>query len=161
RAGERPLRGHQRQHVRVWRPRVCAQQKVPNRESDGATRRVGARPHPCRRRWETRHLLVDQSLQGRGPACRASHAGGGETGWVMMEHRGMIIRGENLSGTRKIKGWSPRLNKEGERGGLPYPDLAGTKRVLDVTAAFPADPKEHANAMIPYIAQCLRNKDLK
>lgn len=79
----------------------------------------------------------------------------------MIEHQGLIIIGENLNATRKIKGSSPRLIKEGERRGLPYTDLAGTKRVLDVTEVFPADPKEHANAMIPYIAQCLRNKDLK
>jgi len=79
----------------------------------------------------------------------------------MIEHQGLIIIGENLNATRKIKGSSPRLIKEGERRGLPYTDLSGTKRVLDVTDAFPADPKEHANAMIPYIAQCLRNKDLK
>jgi cobalamin-dependent methionine synthase I len=78
----------------------------------------------------------------------------------MIEHRGIIVIGENLNTTRKIKGSSPRILKEGDRRGLPYTDLSGTKRMLDLTDAFPPDPKEHANAMIPYIAQCLRNKDL-
>ena len=78
----------------------------------------------------------------------------------MIEHQGLIIIGENLNATRKIKGSSPRILKEGDQRGLPYTDLSGVKRVLDLTEAFPADPKEHANAMIPYVAQCLRNKDL-
>lgn len=79
----------------------------------------------------------------------------------MIEHQGLIIISENLNATRKIKGSSPRILKEGDRRGLPYTDLSGAKRVLDLTDAFPSDPREHANAMIPYVAQCLRNKDLK
>lgn len=78
----------------------------------------------------------------------------------MIEHQGLIIIGENLNATRKIKGSSPRLVRDGDRHGLPYTDLGGTQRVLDLTEAFPADPKEHANALIPYIAQCFRHKDL-
>lgn len=79
----------------------------------------------------------------------------------MIEHRGLIIIGENLNATRKIKGSSPRIVKEGDKRGLPYTDLSGTKRVLDITEGFPANPEEHANAMIPYIALCFRNKDLR
>jgi cobalamin-dependent methionine synthase I len=78
----------------------------------------------------------------------------------MIEHQGLIIIGENLNATRKIKGSSPRILKDGERRGLPYVEPSGAKRVLDLTDAFPADPGEHANAMIPYVAQCFRNKDL-
>ena len=79
----------------------------------------------------------------------------------MIEHQGLIVIGENLNATRKIKGSSPRLLKDGDKRGLGYTDLSGTKRVLDLTDAFPEDPKEHANAMIPYVGQCFRNKDLK
>ena len=79
----------------------------------------------------------------------------------MIEHEGLIVIGENLNATRKIKGSSPRIIKEGDERGLPYTDLSGAKRVLDLTEGFPADPKEHANAMIPYVALCFRNKDMK
>jgi cobalamin-dependent methionine synthase I len=79
----------------------------------------------------------------------------------MIEHQGLIIIGENLNATRKIKGSSPRIIKEGEKRGLPYTDASGAKRVLELTEGFPADPKEHANAMIPYVALCFRNKDMK
>ena len=78
----------------------------------------------------------------------------------MIEHQGLIIIGENLNATRKIKGSSPRILKEGDQRGLVYTDPSGTPRVLDLTDAFPPDPKEHANAMIPYVGQCFRNKDL-
>ncbi len=78
----------------------------------------------------------------------------------MIEHNGLIIIGENLNATRKIRGSSPRILREGDRRYLPYTDLSGTKRGLDLTGAFPADSAEHATAMIPYVAQCFRNKDL-
>jgi 5-methyltetrahydrofolate--homocysteine methyltransferase len=78
----------------------------------------------------------------------------------MIEHDGLIVIGENLNATRKIKGSSPRIVKEGDRRYLPYTDTSGAKRALDLTEAFPPDPAEHANAMIPYIAQCFRNRDL-
>ncbi len=78
----------------------------------------------------------------------------------MIEHNGLIIIGENLNATRKIKASSPRIVKEGDRRYLPYADLGGSKRALDLTDAFPQDPKEHATAMIPYVAQCFRNRDL-
>jgi 5-methyltetrahydrofolate--homocysteine methyltransferase len=78
----------------------------------------------------------------------------------MIEHQGLIVIGENLNATRKIKGGSPRIVREGDKRGLPYTDLAGNPRVLDLTDAFPGDPKEQATAMIPYIGECLRHKDL-
>jgi 5-methyltetrahydrofolate--homocysteine methyltransferase len=79
---------------------------------------------------------------------------------MTIEHQGLIVIGENLNATRKIKGSSPRIIREDDRRGLGYADLSGKTRVLDLTDAFPADPQEHANAMIPYVAQCFRNKDL-
>jgi 5-methyltetrahydrofolate corrinoid/iron sulfur protein methyltransferase len=79
----------------------------------------------------------------------------------MIEHDGLIIIGENLNATRKIKGSSPRIVRDGDRRGLPYVDASGNERVLDLTDAFPEDPREHANAMIPYIAQAFRSRDLR
>jgi 5-methyltetrahydrofolate--homocysteine methyltransferase len=79
----------------------------------------------------------------------------------MIEHGGLIIIGENLNATRKIKGSSPRIVRDGDRRRLPYTDVSGSERALDVSDAFPANPAEHANAMIPYIAQCFRNRDLR
>jgi len=78
----------------------------------------------------------------------------------VIEHKGLIIIGENLNATRKIKGSSPRIVKEDDRRYLPYTDGSGVTRGLDLTDAFPTDPAEHAKAMIPYIAQCFLKKDL-
>jgi 5-methyltetrahydrofolate--homocysteine methyltransferase len=78
----------------------------------------------------------------------------------MIQHQGLIVIGENLNATRKIKASSPRIVREGDRRGLPYTDRSGTRRLLDLTDAFPEDPAEQAHAMVPYIAQALRNRDL-
>ena len=79
---------------------------------------------------------------------------------MTIEHSGLIVIGENLNATRKIQGNSARIVKEGKRRGLGYTDLSGTKRLLDLTDAFPEDPAAHETAMILYVAQCFRNKDL-
>ena len=72
----------------------------------------------------------------------------------------LVVIGENLNATRKIKGNSPRIVADGERRGLAYEDANGTRRLLDLTEAFPEDPAAHATASIPYVAQCFRNRDL-
>ena len=77
-----------------------------------------------------------------------------------IEHQGLIVIGENLNATRKIQGNSPRIVKDGDRRGLGYTDMSGTKRLLDLTDAYPEDPEKHATAMLLYVAQCFRNKDL-
>jgi len=73
---------------------------------------------------------------------------------------GLIVIGENLNATRKIKGSSPAIVTDGDRKGLPYTDLSGKRRLLDLTDVFPKDPDEQASAMVPYVAQCFRNRDL-
>ena len=75
--------------------------------------------------------------------------------------KGLIVIGENLNTTRKIKGSSSRIVTDGDRKGLAYTDLSGARRVLDLTGSFPEDPAEQASAMIPYVARCLRNRDLR
>lgn len=71
----------------------------------------------------------------------------------------LIIIGENLNATRKIKGSNPTLVTDGARKGLPYTDISGKRRLLDLSDAFPRDPDEQVDAMIPYVAQCFRNRD--
>jgi 5-methyltetrahydrofolate--homocysteine methyltransferase len=79
---------------------------------------------------------------------------------MSIEHQGLIVIGENLNATRKIQGNSPRIVKDGDRRGLGYTDMSGTKRLLDLTDAYPEDPEKYATAMLLYVAQCFRNKDL-
>lgn len=72
----------------------------------------------------------------------------------------LIVIGENFNATRKIKITSPRVVQEGDRVGIAYVDLDGTKRVLDVSPSLPSDPAKRAKFMIPHIAQACRQKDL-
>ena len=73
---------------------------------------------------------------------------------------GLIVIGENLNATRKIKGGSPRIVRDGARRGLRYTDLSGAERLLDLTDAFPPEPETQATALIPYVGECFRTKDL-
>ena len=73
---------------------------------------------------------------------------------------GLIVIGENINTTRRLRANGPRVFKEGDRAGLRYTDLDGTRRVLDVTQAYPEDETQVATARIPHIAVALRNNDV-
>lgn len=80
---------------------------------------------------------------------------------MTIPHQGLIVIGENLNATRKIRGSSPRIASEGGRSGLVYTDLSGSRRLLDLTPIVPDDPEERAAAMLPYVAHAFRTKDLR
>ena len=77
---------------------------------------------------------------------------------MSMGENGLVVIGENLNATRKIKSDSVRIVHDDGRYHLPYEDLDGTERRLDVTEAFP-DDESNLNT-VAYVAQALRNKDV-
>jgi cobalamin-dependent methionine synthase I len=73
---------------------------------------------------------------------------------------GLIVIGENINTTRRIKANSPNIVKEGGKVGYAYNDLDGARRLLDITDIYPTDPSKVANARIGHIGQAVRKKDL-
>ena len=79
---------------------------------------------------------------------------------MSIENHGLIIIGENFNTSRKIKGTSPRVVREGDKVNLTYTNLAGEKAALDITDGFPEDPAELKRYMIPHITHALKNNDM-
>ena len=73
---------------------------------------------------------------------------------------GLIVIGENVNATRKIRVTSPRVVRDSGKVGIGYTDLDGTPRVLDVTASLPQDDAKRRNFAIPHIAVACRQQDL-
>lgn len=73
---------------------------------------------------------------------------------------GLIVIGENINATRKIKATSPRVVRRDGVAGIGYTDLEGNARILDCTDIVPQDPAEQKSFLIPHIAQALRKNDL-
>lgn len=73
---------------------------------------------------------------------------------------GLIVIGENINTTRRIKANSPNIVKEDGKVGYVYNDLDGTRRMLDITDIYPTDPAKVATARIGHIGQAVRKKDL-
>ncbi len=72
----------------------------------------------------------------------------------------LIVIGENLNATRKVKATSSRVVRKNGKVGIGYTDLDGRARILDCTEVVPEDPGQQESFRIPHIAQALRKRDL-
>lgn len=75
-------------------------------------------------------------------------------------NNGLIVIGENINTTRKIRATSPNIVQEDGKVGYAYIGLDGNRRLLDITDIFPEDPAELRTARIPHIGQAVRKQDL-
>lgn len=72
----------------------------------------------------------------------------------------LIVIGENINTTRRIKATSKNIVQEDGKVGYVYTDLDGNRRLLDITNIFPEDPKKVQSERIGHIGQGIREKDL-
>lgn len=72
----------------------------------------------------------------------------------------LIVIGENINTTRRIKADSPNIIKEDGKVGYAYTDLDGSRRMLDLTDIYPQDPTKLKTERIGHIGQAIRKKDL-
>lgn len=70
------------------------------------------------------------------------------------------IIGENFNTTRRLKPTSPRVVREDGKVGVSYAGPDGARRLLDVTAIFPADPAKLRTFQIPHVAHAVRERDI-
>ncbi len=75
-------------------------------------------------------------------------------------NNGLIVIGENINTTRKIRATSPNIVQEDGKVGYAYTGLDGTRQLLDITDIFPEDPAELKTARIPHIGHAVRTQDL-
>ncbi|MCL4765824.1 MAG: dihydropteroate synthase [Hyphomicrobiaceae bacterium] len=73
----------------------------------------------------------------------------------------LIVIGENINTTRRIKADSPNIVKEDGKVGYVYTDLDGSRALLDITDIYPKDPNKIKTERIGHIGQAIRKKDLR
>jgi len=74
--------------------------------------------------------------------------------------KGLIVIGENINTTRRIKANSPNIVQEDGRAAFVYTDMEGHRRLLDVTELMPKDPAKMGTARVGHIGQGIRKRDL-
>ena len=72
----------------------------------------------------------------------------------------IIVIGENINTTRRIKATSPNIVREDGKIGYVYLDIDGERRILDMTDAFPRNETELRNARVSPIGQGVRKRNL-
>jgi cobalamin-dependent methionine synthase I len=71
----------------------------------------------------------------------------------------LIVIGENINTTRRIKATSANIVREDGKIGYAYQDIDGERRVLDMTDAFPSDENQLRNARVSPIGQGVRKRN--
>lgn len=72
----------------------------------------------------------------------------------------LIVIGENINTTRRIKASSPKITVEDGKAGYRYTGVDGTDRVLDLTDIYPEDPKKVKTERVGLIGQGIRKQDM-
>jgi len=72
----------------------------------------------------------------------------------------LVVIGENINTTRRIKATSANIVREDGKIGYAYQDIDGERRVLDMTDAFPSDETQLRNARVSPIGQGVRKRNL-
>jgi cobalamin-dependent methionine synthase I len=73
---------------------------------------------------------------------------------------GLIVIGENINTTRRIRATSTNIVKTDGKIGYAYIDLDGTRRCLDITDIYPKDPAKLQTGRVGHIGQAIRKRDL-
>ena len=76
------------------------------------------------------------------------------------EANGLIVIGENINTTRRIRATSKNIVKDGDSVAYAYTDTDGTERLLDITDIYPTDETKVKNERIGHIGQGVRKQDL-
>ena len=77
-----------------------------------------------------------------------------------LEDEKLIIIGENINTTRRIRATSKNIVQRDGKAFFRYHGLDGNDGFLDVTEQWPEDEKKIANARIAHIGQGVRSEDL-
>ena len=79
---------------------------------------------------------------------------------MTVENEGLIIIGENINATRKLKPSSPRIIIEGEQASIRYTMADGETGFMDVTEVFPWDEDKRKRTLVPHVGHAIRTKNL-
>ena len=78
----------------------------------------------------------------------------------ILDDEKLIVIGENINTTRRIRADSKNIVKQDGKVFLRYPGLDGEEGYLDVTSQYPEDEKALKSARIGHIGQGVRSEDL-
>jgi 5-methyltetrahydrofolate--homocysteine methyltransferase len=78
-----------------------------------------------------------------------------------MSERKLIVIGENINTTRRIRADSPNIVRRGDRFVWLYKDLDGSQGGFDVTDAYPREAAQQKTGRVGHIGHAVRTRDMK
>ncbi|MBI1384353.1 MAG: hypothetical protein GC150_05540 [Rhizobiales bacterium] len=78
-----------------------------------------------------------------------------------MSDKQLIVIGENINTTRRIRADSPKIKKRGDQYVWVYTDLDGSEGAFDITEVFPKDPALQKTGRIGHIGHAVKTRDMK
>lgn len=73
----------------------------------------------------------------------------------------LVVIGENINTTRRIRADSPNIVRDGDRYGWVYKDLDGSRGFFDVTDVYPKEAAQQKTGRVGHIGHAVRTRDIK
>lgn len=80
---------------------------------------------------------------------------------MAVDNNGLIVIGENINATRKLKPSSPRILLEGNVARIRYINGEGSEAFMDVSEVFPWDEDARKRTMVPHVSHAIKTKNIE
>ncbi|MBL4756111.1 MAG: dihydropteroate synthase [Rhizobiales bacterium] len=74
---------------------------------------------------------------------------------------GLIVIGENVNATRKLKPSSPRILLDGNVARIRYINAGGDEAFMDVSEVFPWDEEQRKKVLVPHVSHAIKTKNVE
>lgn len=80
---------------------------------------------------------------------------------MSVDNNGLIVIGENINATRKLKPTSPRIILEGDVAKIRYTNSEGSEAFMDVSEVFPWDEELRRKVFVPHVSHAIKTKNVE
>ncbi|MBL4733678.1 MAG: dihydropteroate synthase [Rhizobiaceae bacterium] len=80
---------------------------------------------------------------------------------MSVENNGLIVIGENVNATRKLKASSPRIILDGNVAKIRYVNANGDEAFMDVSEVYPWDEAARKRTLVPHVSHAIKTKNIE
>jgi hypothetical protein len=79
---------------------------------------------------------------------------------MAVDNNGLIVIGESINATRKLKPASPRIHLDDNVARIRYVNADGHEAFMDISDVFPWDENARKRTLVPHVAHAMKTKNI-